>query len=478
MSEYIYGIKGVVNVPEEKKNEMNDLALEILFKSGMRLTKEIELAGKKHVVVMRPKPDENGIVCFDYNVFEKRTIPESTYDINTCILDAGDVGYNESGIAMNIIRALTESFSEGSCYFVSDGLPYDSIGIYLALIEELTSRRLLIPSREKLWDLVKFFRDDYEKVRSNLLSYIPHGFCRWYKIDLAPVILNIDSLFETDKEIPDKFSKEDFGTTDRKLGLYERAYLKKIMDNQYSVDPSGLDKYLKSLLNKKLKARKKMAEADDELSIIAAYSLYKHPLEIVKCYSLIRESDFWDEWDRLIKNEHNDHIDVMDSEEKHDIPQGLSRNIYSEVIWRESEDEFIEFKDSENISLSDKMKADLQSWNKSYHDIPDDMIPGADDVEKYLSDILSDLSDMWNVRLADITFIEFILSNRSDKNVRKYLVVLRKFMDKYAEYFPELTTSQANKWIVKRIRSKNELKSMGMFSCIVANEKLRKAYFK
>ena len=55
-------------------------------KCGIRKTAEMEAAGKKAIVVSPVYPDENGIVSFDYSIFEKKKRKISTYDMNTCEL--------------------------------------------------------------------------------------------------------------------------------------------------------------------------------------------------------------------------------------------------------------------------------------------------------------------------------------------------------------------------------------------------------
>ncbi|MDO5785617.1 MAG: flavodoxin [Eubacteriales bacterium] len=52
--------------------------------------------------------DENGMVEFDYSIFEKKSRICSTYDTKSCTLETREQGYSEFGVTMNLIMALIE----------------------------------------------------------------------------------------------------------------------------------------------------------------------------------------------------------------------------------------------------------------------------------------------------------------------------------------------------------------------------------
>lgn len=66
MKDNIFRLAGKVNVPEEKKNEMNRHALGIMDKCGIRKTVEMTVAGKGGTVVTPARPNAEGIVLFDF----------------------------------------------------------------------------------------------------------------------------------------------------------------------------------------------------------------------------------------------------------------------------------------------------------------------------------------------------------------------------------------------------------------------------
>lgn len=58
------------------------------------------------IVTTLPCPDENGIVTFDYSIFEQKLRKPATYNTNDCTLKVEDRGGNEYGVAMNLILVL------------------------------------------------------------------------------------------------------------------------------------------------------------------------------------------------------------------------------------------------------------------------------------------------------------------------------------------------------------------------------------
>lgn len=56
---------------ENMKQEMNELIIQILYKTGIRKTTTVMINGREFDAVEQTYPDENGIIYFDYSVFEK-----------------------------------------------------------------------------------------------------------------------------------------------------------------------------------------------------------------------------------------------------------------------------------------------------------------------------------------------------------------------------------------------------------------------
>ena len=116
----IYRVEGDIVIQGESKELMNLFVLQLLDKCGIRKTEEIELAGKKLSVVSLPRPDEEGIIRFDYSIFERQKKETAEYDMNTCLLTTPDRGYQEFGVVMNIITVLQVLLSDSECRFMKE----------------------------------------------------------------------------------------------------------------------------------------------------------------------------------------------------------------------------------------------------------------------------------------------------------------------------------------------------------------------
>lgn len=97
MRDDLYKLEGIVMIPANEKAEFNRYILQILDVCGIRKTERIELDGRVITVARRPMPDGQGIVSFDYSIFEKKKRKTATYNTNTCELITPDRGYSEFG---------------------------------------------------------------------------------------------------------------------------------------------------------------------------------------------------------------------------------------------------------------------------------------------------------------------------------------------------------------------------------------------
>lgn len=158
----VYKLIGEVNVPEEKRAEMNQNVLKLLNRCGIRKTEMITLGNKKYQVVRRVQADQDGIVRFDYSIFEKKIRNTAEYDTKTCRLVAPDPGGNEFGIVVHMINVLQEAYSEKDCYFTENGKPSKGVDVYVILINSILDTEIFLFSRLKVWDMYKFFRSNQE----------------------------------------------------------------------------------------------------------------------------------------------------------------------------------------------------------------------------------------------------------------------------------------------------------------------------
>ena len=84
--------------------------------------------GREFDAVEQTYPDENGIIYFDYSVFEKRIRRGNYYNCHTCELVTEDRGENEFGLVMNMIMIILESYSDSPCYLMHKGNLFNILG--------------------------------------------------------------------------------------------------------------------------------------------------------------------------------------------------------------------------------------------------------------------------------------------------------------------------------------------------------------
>ena len=83
MDENIYTLAGSVHIPEKNKDEFNKKVLTTLYRCGIRKTETITVNGINFTVVAPPKADKDGIVDFDYSIFEKKKRNISSFNTFT-----------------------------------------------------------------------------------------------------------------------------------------------------------------------------------------------------------------------------------------------------------------------------------------------------------------------------------------------------------------------------------------------------------
>lgn len=170
MSNDIYKLAGNMTIPEDKKAEFNRYVLRILDLCRIRKTENIELGEQTITVVRRPEPDEDGIVSFDYSIFEKKIRETSTYNMNTCELIVPDRGNGEFAVVMNVIMVMQESYSETPCYFMYKNEPC-SVKAYAVLIKSMIGIRLKFTHRARMWDMLLYLKntEEYQNITSKMV---------------------------------------------------------------------------------------------------------------------------------------------------------------------------------------------------------------------------------------------------------------------------------------------------------------------
>ncbi len=471
MDENRYWLAGKVNVPEEKKPEFNACVMEILRRFGLRKRKEIDTAGEKITILEQPAPDENGMVSFNYSIFEKKNRDISTYNMGTCELHSVDRGENEYGLAMNCILLLQECYSNGSCFFMEKRKPVD-VYVYMCLLSTILNKKIYNNGREKIWDMLLLLRKtpdtDLPSEQDIFQSVFPFNYSRLEEFQLLSMLVVDDTEPPATNKEPIAYRTQIPGAT----YISQREYLYRIMAEEYQHDKNSLADYLKELLHLPLPSREKIAEVEDNLGIIAELSLYVPPACVVSMFALLEKRPFWDAWDKLITEGYYTDIIHEDDEEKKRSEEWKKLTFY-EIILRENEDEFLEFWDGENLILSDQMKERIQIWKRlidEQEDQPDLQ------VKPYLGETLAYIQKEWPCRYIDETFVAKILDHQDAPAWRRVLLVLRKIVDDGIDLFPEMNREVAVLWL-KSTRMPFDATAIAAFCSLMENDVARQQVF-
>ena len=468
MNDNYYKIAGNVVIPQEKKEEFNQYILQILYKGGIRKTEKMELGGKEVTVVSRPVPDSQGIVSFDYSIFENRKMETATYDTGTCELIAPDRGYQEFGLVMNMIMVMQEAYSAGQCYLMYEDRPC-KVDAYVALIRKLLGINPDFSHRAKLWDMLLFLKntEEYQNITAEMMwDAYSFDLCR-LDFQQFRAAYGIDSREITAPQEPFQGEKDEIRKAPKgKLKYYVYQMIKRLVEERQE---EGLELFLRELLDANLADRKALAE-EVLYGAIAETSLYVLPSVIVHAWAAAVGRDFWDAWKGLgIKGyseiivEQDTGKDAVHEEDRRTLPFYIA-------IQREDEDEFLEFWRDKKLHLSEDMKECLSGWRRRFRRMH---LEGNFDAEDFLAQIVVDLDSDWGCRLVDKGFVTEFLEHKDEENYKKALLLYREFMDEDTEYFPELTKKQANRWIVRNNRYSFDFTAMSAFQSLLTNHQHR-----
>ncbi len=468
MRDDIYKLAGTVRVSDDKKDEFNRYILKILDVCGIRKTENIKLGGQVITVVRRPAPDEQGIVSFDYSIFEKRKRETAAYNMNTCELVVSDRGYEEFGVVMNIIMVMQEAYSEEHCYFMYDDKP-GRVEPYALMIRGILGIRLSFSHRAKMWDMLLFLKnkEKYQNVTEEMImDAYPFEFCDFI-LEQFLAIWTLDSeKIEAPKEPFTGEKSEIKEASEGKLKYFVYRIMVELIEQE---GEEYLENFLRKLLDADLERRQELAK-DSRYGVIAEVSLYVLPSVIVHGYAVSIRQNFWDVWKRLgikgyseIVTKQRNAGETKKEEDERYIP-------FYRVIQRDNEDEFIEFRKNGNLRFSDNMKKCLADWKKHFGetDLEEDF-----DMEILLAQIAIELEQIWGCRLTDKEFITEFMNHREDNNYRRAILFYREIMDKDTYYFPELTRGQANQWVIRNNRRKFDFTAMSAFQALLINHEYR-----
>ena len=170
MADTHYRLIGEPKIPEDKREEVNQAVLRILHYCGIRKEKKVQAGTGEFTVVEKPVPDADGMITFDYSIYENRMYEPCTYDTKTCAINVKKCGLSEYGLVINMLYTLLESYGNGSCYFVADR-HLSNVSAYMAMTSTVLGRKLINTARGNVFDVIHFTADhpDCDMVSSDQL---------------------------------------------------------------------------------------------------------------------------------------------------------------------------------------------------------------------------------------------------------------------------------------------------------------------
>lgn len=462
-------LEGKVNIPAEKRDEMNRCVLEILDKCGIRKTVKMTVAGVEVTAVSPAQPNAEGIVLFDYSIFEKRQRKISAYDLNTCELDTKEQRYGMYGGVMNMIMVLQEAYTNGGCYLVRSGKLCDAKS-ELRLLQGVLGKRITLPGRLRLWDTYLFFRNSEEckDITCEDLVAACSEDCGAIDTEQLLAVLEVEAqklILLNEKPI---FCREEIASA----GPGSRAeYAYKIFCGMKEDEENIMESFLAELLDSDFSERKELSARQDEMGIIAELSLYVLPARLVLAYAQAVEGDFWDIWNSFGSKGYSD---IIQKDNRRETEPVFCKYPFYSTLMRDDEDVFLEFWDGSNLRLSRNMKQCIQRWKEEFNGIS---VPPDMSAENFLAQIAIRMKNS-NCRYVDKSFVTEFTEQGDDLNHQKALILLERVLDdKGQRYFPELTGEQADEWIIHGERGRFDCEAISALSSLLTNKTQRKKLF-
>ena len=472
-----YWYFGQVNVPADQREQFNADVSEILKQCGIRKTKEISVGDHLVTVTSLPCPDKNGIITFDYSIFEKKLRKPAMYNTNDCTLKVVDRGANEYGVAMNLILVLQECYSNGSGY-VMYGQNIINVYRYMALLSTILHRKIWNRGRESLAKLLLALRQTPEGKDANTANAIalqPMNFCHLWE-DKVDACLDIfselnDSDFTRAEQSIACINCRSLMVGEASQTRWSRKIIYNVLRKEYAVNKSAVRKFVKKLIQLPFEGRKELAKESGENGFLAECSLSISAYVFISCIAVLEKRSFDDMWKELGMNIYDDSLvwkHCLTADDKWEYT-----DLYP-IICRKNQDEFLELWDGTNLTLSAGLQQNIAEWKQRISEIKDD---SELDVEATLGNILKDMSDMWKCRFVEESFVSNILSHKEQPEWRKALLVLQEMLYSERAALPELDGELATYWSWSYRDQKADAVRVSAYCSLLANDTQRKRVF-
>ena len=467
--ECAYKIVGDIQVPEERKEELNANVLKLLKAGGIRKVHKIKVAGKTVEILREPEVDEEGQIYFNYSIFEQRKREMSRYDTNTCLLYTEDRGYEEFGVIMNLILAMQEAYSQSLCYLMYE-VEICSVWGYAVVLEKLIGVNISFPNRGKLWEMYLFFKKQ-EKYAHITYKDIKKDLClngadiRFSQLEATLLARGIGKEVEK-TNIENNVCIKEMKANERVQYVY--SLMEKYIEQATRED---IEKNLKILLDATLPEREKTSSEAGILGELSEISLYSLPPIIVAAYAHTIEEEFWQVWFRLgIEG----YVDVCEKEEdifETQIPK-IQCDFYK-ILQRDNEDDFIEFWNGKDMLFSTMLQDNFRIWRGEFDSINDETVQGIQ-AEEYLANLILDMYGIWDACIVKDSLIQEVIQHKDIIPYKKALLLLNKLLNADIDIFPELTSEQVLWWYSKRNKDKVKQKNIKDYVAMITNGLLRK----
>jgi len=463
-----YKIIGDINISDKRKDEFNSYVLKLLKIGGIRKTEEISINGKTIKVVEYPVPDENGIVSFNYSIFENREREFSYFDTNTCQLYCTDRGFWEYGVVMNLLMTMQVAYSESACILLYNDAPF-SLGGYAVAVKQLLGLTLDFTDRSRCWENILLLRKhgytEYDVF--NLFFSIPSEFAkRQYEYLLAAIHA------ENDIGMPENYPSDDFWKIEKETTVWiERGVLNILKVCVETEGPEVVRTRLKGLLAASLEERKHLSRIEDRCwSRLAELSLYELPPVFVRAFVMITGEDFWTVWESFEMDGYMDIICLR--EERGNKKTDIKRQLFWMAIKKDEGLGRLEFLSIDEMSGFPKLKKIIKSWKKQYDEISD-LTAEAVNIEVEIQDVLVLQNTIWDTHYISKSMVEEFQANAEDIRYKKAMYLYKQIIDEDIKAFPEMTRNQVLKHVIRYTNQKEKRNSLQAYAALLCNVELR-----
>lgn len=285
---------GKFKIAEHKKEEYVTNMLTILNYGGMMHLDEVNMYGKKLMLISPLILDTNNWVKFRYNYFEDDAWETAEFDANRCQLWTQKIGSSEFANTISAAYVLQELYDEEPGVAMVNGKPLSYF--YVAWISQLLGMEFTMERRFRLWECVE----------SNYLYELERGYSESvdfeYVMKLVPTNLRraMGGVEFADIFLMCKGTKE-LEKTDILPGTYpemmlkcKEALLKYINDGKAEKREkiNAIRSLVKSIQGERQKIK-------GELEEVAKLSLKLAAKVIVYLLSEVCDLKFWEEWKEI-----------------------------------------------------------------------------------------------------------------------------------------------------------------------------------